>query len=137
MVEAHQSTGPIQLDSDGVEAQLGAPGRVGAALGEPFAREPAQPALLARPDGDEGSELGVSIAARRDARLDLAENEAAGVGRDDVQLAMPGAEVGIQHGQAARLEVGPGKALAGGSQCAARVGSGHAVDATDGRATRV
>ena len=125
MVEAHQSTGPVKLDRDGVEAQLGSPGRVGAALGEPFAREPAQAALLARADGDQRAELGVSIAARRDARLDLAEDEAAGVGRDDVQFAVPGAEVSVQHREAARLEMGPGEALAGGSECAARVGSGH------------
>ena len=137
MVEADQSTGPVQLDRDGVEAQLGSPGRVGPALGEPFAREQPQPALLARPDGDQRAELGVSLAARRDARLDLAEDEAARVGRNDVQLAMPGAEVGVQHRQAARLEVDSGEALAGGSECAARVGSGHGADATERRATRV
>jgi hypothetical protein len=33
--------------------------------------------------------------------------------------------------------VDSGEALAGGSECAARVGSGHGADATEGRATRV
>src|SRR4051812_10890256 len=124
MVEPHEPAASVELDRDGVEAQLGAPGRIGAALGEPFAREQAQPALLARADGGERAELGVRAGlagARRDPGLHLAEDQAAGVRGDDVQLPVAGAEVGVEDRPATRLEMSTGKPLAGCSEGAPRV----------------
>jgi hypothetical protein len=140
MVEPDEPSARVELDRDGVEAQLGAPRRLGSPFGEPFAGEQAEPALLARADRGERAELGVLTAAdgpRRDPGLHLAEDEAAGVRGDEVQLAVAGAEVGVEDGQAARLQVGPRESLAGGSEGSSRVRSGHDGDATEGRATRV
>jgi hypothetical protein len=125
VVEAHEPSARVELDGDGVEAQLGSPGRVGATLGQPFACEQAQPPLLLGPYGGERPELGVSTDAsreRRDPRLHLAENEAAGVGGDDVELSAAGAVVGVENDQSAGLQMGSGESLAGGSQGAPRVG---------------
>jgi hypothetical protein len=84
----------------------------------------------------------VGRASGHDSGLDLAEDETASVGGDDVQLAVTRAEVGVDDLEAACLQVRPSEPLAGRSQRAPRVGSPwvgsrHAGDATDGRVTRV
>ena len=71
-----------------------------------------QPALLARADRRERPQLRAG-SPRHDPRLDLAEDEAARVGRDDVELPVPGAEVGVEDLQPARLQVSAREALAG------------------------
>src|SRR3954468_19531308 len=105
MLEADEPTAAVELDPDGVEPKLGPPGCVVAARGEPFAGHQPQPPLLARADRDQRAELAVPVVAGEPG-LHLAEDEAARVRRDDVQLAVARAEVRVEHGQPARLEVG-------------------------------
>ena len=147
MIDSQQPSVSIDLNPDGVEAQLGAPGRGCAVLGEPLTGEQAQLPLLARADGGERPEVLPAPRRWADAGLDLAEDEAALVGGDDVELAVAGAEVGVEHGQPTRFQMTAREALAGSTKGAAGVWTSHAAklrrserhvcDVCDNGATRI
>jgi hypothetical protein len=103
-------------DRDHVEADAGG-WVVGG--GEPGRRQGAQAGLLARGDGGGGSAVGVAPP-----RLDLAEDDQAGCGRDQVDLAVAATPVVCHHHQTGRGEVVAGERFGAAAEPVPRVGGG-------------
>ena len=106
---ARQPPAPVERDADRVEAQLGRP-RPAAARSASHCRAMRRTwPRLRRPDRGQRPD---GRRVRAHAGLDLAEHQAARVRGDQVELAVPRAEVALEHRVAARLEVAGGERLA-------------------------
>lgn len=121
MLQSEQPAGRVEADPDRVEAQLWPPRAIPPAPGEPFARHRPHLRALARADRREWAER--SVRAADDARLDLAEDQKAIVGRDEIELAVSGAEVPVDDLEPARLEMDSREPLALRTKSLSRVAS--------------
>jgi hypothetical protein len=142
MVEANQPSPWVDLDSDRIEANLAAPAGLTATERQPFTRHLPDLAPLANADCSEGAQVVARLAAPRIARpsagftreascrhprLDLAEDQAAIVRHDHVELSMPTAEVRVEHLEASGLKVTPREIFAEGADQPSRVRLSHAT----------
>lgn len=120
VIDANQPVVRIKQDSDRVESQ-GVGVRAGRALLQPRCGEASQASLLCRAETferDHGDAWGSGPP-----RLDLDKCEHDSVERDQVDLAMAGADVAIEDREASVLKMGGGQTLAQAPQDVPRIGA--------------
>jgi hypothetical protein len=142
VVEAHQPSPWVEFDSDCIETNLLAPGRLTATERQPFTGHLPHLLPLADADRSEGAQIVAPTvppraarrsatftrgASGRDPRLDFAEDQAAIVRHDHVELSMAGAEIRVEHLEASRLEMTPREIFAKGAHQPSRVRLSHAT----------
>jgi acyl-coenzyme A thioesterase 13 len=126
VLEREQPPAAVDHHADSVEAKLRCPWPPPAGVGEPGPRQAPDPDPLARRQPLEGDRLPAPAAAAAGG-LDLDEHEHPPVVGDQVDLALPRADVALQDLEAEPLEVGGGEVLSERSEPATGV---HRPEAT-------